>query len=265
MKQCVRFGGMFSLLLFCLSAARAHYSMLMPVKHAVKKGEAVTLTYQWGHAFEHQLSDAPKPESVFVLSPDGKKTDLTKSLEKDVEMGEKNKPTIYNFRFTPGERGDYVFVLRTPPIWMEEEHAFVQDLVKVVVHVQSPNEWDAYAQEDLEMVPLTRPYGLQAGMVFQAQVRERFKSDGKPVPKVLVECERYNAKMPKELPPDEQITRAAKTDPNGVVTCTLTDPGWWCVAAQREGGKKEREGKTYPVRQRAIHWIYVDDKPAAKK
>ena len=49
--------------------------------------------------------------------------------------------------------------------------------------------------------------------------------------RALVEIERYNAVVPKELPPDEQITRTAKTDPNGIFTCTLTEPGWWCLAA----------------------------------
>ena len=30
----------------------------------VKKGEAVTVLYQWGHPFEHQLFDAPSPGSA---------------------------------------------------------------------------------------------------------------------------------------------------------------------------------------------------------
>jgi cobalt/nickel transport protein len=251
--------------LLSFSSAWAHYNMLLPDKHSIKKGEEVTFTYQWGHPFEHQLFDAPKPAGVYVLSPDGKKTDLTKKLEEaKVPAGDKKDVTVYRFRFTPGERGDYVFALQTPPIWMEEEQEFLQDSVRVVLHVQAQKEWDADAGQELELAPLTRPYGLLAGMVFQAQAREHSQPPGKPVAGLLVEIERYNVAPSKELPPDEQITRAAKTDPNGVVTCTLTDPGWWCVAAQRQAAKKDRDGKAYPVRQRAIHWVYVDDKPAAK-
>ena len=79
-------------------------------------------------------------------------------------------------------------------------------------------------------------------------------------PPCLVEIERYNPTAPKELPADEHITRASKTDPNGVVTCTLTEPGWWCITAQRNGGVLMREGKEFPVRERATLWVYVDAK-----
>ena len=64
-----------------LSSARAHYNMLLPEKQSVKRGEPVTLLYQWGHPFEHQLFDAPAPQKVLVFSPDGKVTDLTTKLE----------------------------------------------------------------------------------------------------------------------------------------------------------------------------------------
>jgi cobalt/nickel transport protein len=111
-----------------------------------------------------------------------------------------------------------------------------------------------------EMIPLTRPYGLLPGMVFQAQAQ----FDKKPLAATLVEIERYNPTPPKTLPPDEHVTRAAKTDPNGVVTCTLPDSGWWCLTAQRDGGKKAREGKDHPLRQRTTLWVFVDDKPMSK-
>jgi cobalt/nickel transport protein len=110
------------------------------------------------------------------------------------------------------------------------------------------------------MAPLTRPYGLQPGLTFQAQVL----AGGKPLAGALVEVEHYNAAPPKELPPDEQITRTAKTDPSGVVTATLTEPGWWCLAAGRDGGTREHDGKPFPVRQRSILWVFVDEKPGPR-
>src|SRR5438445_13656285 len=123
-------------LLLFLSSAHAHYNMLLPEKHSVKKGDEVTFTYQWGHPFEHQLFDAPKPAIAFVLSPDDTKTDLTERLEEaKAPSGDKKEATVHRFRFKPQERGDYVFVLRTPLIWMEEEQEFLQDTVKVVLHV----------------------------------------------------------------------------------------------------------------------------------
>jgi cobalt/nickel transport protein len=247
-----------ALAVLALSAApaRAHYNMLLPDKASVKKGEQVTFTYQWGHPFEHELFDAPRPEKVSVLAPAGPETDLTESLEKvSVPAAEGKKVTAYRFRFTPRERGDYVVLLRTPPIWMKEEQEFLQDTVSVVLHVQAQKGWDAGLGDPYpHLVPLTRPYGLQPGMVFQAQLF-------KPHPerrRVLVEIERYNPTPPKELPPDEQITRTARTDPNAVVICTLTDPGWWAVTAVDVArGAVRPEG---PVRIRATLWVFVDEK-----
>jgi cobalt/nickel transport protein len=256
--------------------AGAHFNMLLPDKASVKKDEAVTLTYQWGHPFEHQLFDAPAPDKLTVLAPDGKATDLTKSLEKTTVAAEGKQVTAYQLKFTPEQRGDYVFVLQTPSIWMAEEEEFFQDTVKLVLHVQAQKGWDRAVSQDFEPLPLTRPYGLQPGMVFQSQVKAVMPVpfEGKfnelppldrplklqPLAGALVEVERYNATPPKELPPDEHITRAVKTDPGGVATCTLTDAGWWSVTAHHHGGLREREGKKYPVRRRATLWVFVDEK-----
>jgi cobalt/nickel transport protein len=254
-----------ALLILALLApsVQAHFSMFFPSKASVKKGETVTLIYMWGHPFEHELFDAPSPESWSVFSPDGKQTNLDKkNLEVAWLPGGKGKVLEYRLEFTPKERGDYLFVLKTPPIWLPEEKEFVQDTVRVVLHVQTQKGWDTANGAGFDMVPLTRPYGLQAGMMFQAQVLAPVPAIGatknKPLAGALVEIERYNPERPKELPPDEHITRAVKTDPNGVFTCTLTKPGWWCLTAQRDAGTRKHEGTAYPLRERITHWVYVD-------
>ncbi|HEV3263259.1 MAG TPA: DUF4198 domain-containing protein [Gemmataceae bacterium] len=240
-----------------VSPAAAHFNMLLPQTPSVKRGEAVTVVYQWGHPFEHQLFNAPPPAKLLALSPGGTSTDLLKALEKFRQQG----VTGYRFRFSARERGDFVFVLNTPPIWMEEDQEFLQDTVKVVLHVQAQKGWDQTAGQGFEMAPLTRPYGLQPGMVFQTQVL----GDGKPSAGTLVEIEHYHPEAPRELPPDEQMTHTAKTDRNGVVTCTLTEPGWWCLTAGRDGGRRKRQGQAYPVRQRTTLWVFVDDKIGSKR
>jgi cobalt/nickel transport protein len=247
-----------------VEGARAHFTMLLPQTPAAKRGEPVSVVYQWGHPFEHQLFDAAAPESVYVVAPDGQRTDLVKALQRiSVPTAEQKQAAAYRITFTPQRRGDHLLVLTAPPVWMADEQEFWQDTVKVVVHVQTQNGWDRSAGAAFEMVPLTRPYGLQPGMAFQAQVLVQ----GKPLAAAPVEIERYNAEPPKELPPDEQVTRAARTDPNGVVTGTLTEPGWWCLTARRDGGQRTHEGKPYPVRQRTTLWIFVDERgsPAPPK
>jgi cobalt/nickel transport protein len=238
------------------AAALAHFSMLLPQAASAQRAQTVLVVFQWGHPFEHELFDAPPPQGAFVLTPDQRQIGLEKALKKiTVQYGEK-KAVAYQVRFTPQERGDYTFVLINPPMWMEEYQEFWQDTARVTLHVQTQNGWDARTGQTFDMVPLTRPYGLQPGMVFQAQAF----GNGKPLAGCLVEVERYNPAAPKELPPDEQITRSAKSDPNGVVTCTLTEPGWWCLTSQQQSGKVERDGKAYPVRRRASLWVFVDEK-----
>jgi uncharacterized GH25 family protein len=262
--------------------APAHYNMLLPEKAAVKKDEAVRFTYQWGHPFEHQLFHAPRPQKVWVRSPAGKVSDLTETLEKISVPGADGKNvTAYQFRFTPAERGDHVFLLDTPPIWMEEEGEFWQDSVKVVLHVQAQKGWEKTVRtgKAFEFEPLTRPYGLLPGMVFQAKVRDpvafekKAPTDGPPVFEAremallagaFVEVERYNRIAPKELPPDELITRVVRTDPRGVATTTLTDPGWWALTVAVKAGTLEHKGEQRPVRRRSTLWVFVEDRPASR-
>jgi uncharacterized GH25 family protein len=237
--------------------------MLLPDKPSAKKGAEVVFRYQWGHPFEHELFDAPPPDAATVLAPDGKTTDLAKSLEKiSVPAGESKTVTAYQFRFTPEQRGDFVFLLKTPPIWMAEDEEFLQDNVKVVLHVQAQKDWDATVWPDFEWAPLTRPYGLEPGMAFQAQLQAGGPQKG--AAGALVEIEHYHAEPPKSIPADEFCTRTARTDLSGVVTATLTDPGWWCLAANRNAGKKDHGGKSYPVHERSILWVYVNEKIADK-
>jgi cobalt/nickel transport protein len=257
-------------------AAEGHFNILLPQSASARKGEAVTFLYRFGHPFEHELFDAPPPARLFAVAPDGKRTELAMSLEKTkVPAGGKEgvTRTAYRFRFTPEQRGDYTFILETPPIWMEEDQEFLQDTVKVILHVQAQKGWDADPDRQFRIVPLTRPYGLQPGAVFQAQVfgppepgigGTELTAKPRPVAGALVEIERFNAERPVKLPPDEFRTLTARTDPNGVVTTSLPEAGWWSITAQRDGGRRTYNGKTGPVRQRVTLWVWVDEKMTGK-
>ena len=211
---------------------------------------------------------------MFAIAPDGKIIELSKKLEK-IKLATPDKKAVvaYQLRFTPNQRGDYTFVLHTPPIFLEEDGEFVQDVVKVVLHVQAQKNWDADFRDPtinrsggFKVVPLTRPYGLLPGMVFQARfwIPDKAPSIGaqpaQPLAGALVEVERFNPTPPKKLPPDEHITRTAKTDPNGIVTYTLPESGWWCLTGQADGGMRNHNGKKIPVRLRTTFWVHVDEK-----
>lgn len=261
------FGMALLLLIGVGPASWGHFNMLIPDKHSIKKGETVTFTYQWGHPFEHQLFDAPAPENIVVYPPQGAKIDLSKSLEKIAVPGvDGKKVTAYRFPFTPEQRGDYTFVLQTRPIWMEEEKMFLQDTVKVVLHVQAQNGWDrataAPAHDNL--TPLTRPYGLLPGMVFRAEALDGSRKSDRAAAGRSVEIERYNPAPPKQLPPEEHITYLARTDRTGVAAFTLPEPGWWSMTVTFGTDALKHEDKEYPRHRRITLWVPVDEKVNVK-
>jgi uncharacterized GH25 family protein len=252
----LRHGLVAALLLGGPAAASAHYHMLLPDKPAAKTGEAVTFTFQFGHPFEHQLFDTQPPEAVYVIAPDGSKIDLAaKQVKMTVDGAEGKKVTAYRFAFTPEKRGDHIVVAVAPAQKVEGEPLPLKDVAKLVLHVQTQNVWErrglAPGAAPLETCPLTRPYGLKAGMAFQVEVEEPAEAGGRPLPGVLVEVERYNPTPPKELPPDEHITRTARTSKAGAATANLTEPGWWAVTAVRD-----KDG----IRHRSTLWVPVDEK-----
>jgi cobalt/nickel transport protein len=221
----------------------------------------VSVLYQWGHPFEHQLSDAPKPATVVVTGPEGKDTTLTGSLSRvEVAAAEGKKVVGYRVSFKADRRGDYTVCLTTAPVWDEEAKQFHEHEVKAVVHVEAQKNWDADAKRDLDLLPLTRPYGLTPGSLFQ--VRFRSKSGG--IPNAHVEAERYNQTPPKVIPADELVTQAMKTDPNGVATTILPGAGWWCLSASVHEGTREHQGKRYPVKRQVTFWVHVQEAPARK-
>jgi cobalt/nickel transport protein len=259
--------GLALVVLVCSASwGRGHFHILLPDSWSARKDQGVTLTLRFGHPFEHQIFDASAPRSLVVLGPDGKKTDLTSKLEKVSLKGDKGKKVAgFRVKYKPQKRGDYVFVLRSRPVYLEDDKAFIQDTVKVVLHVQAQKGWDG----DLglsELVPLTRPYGLTPGMVFQAEMPDRSRPtlDGAarihPLSGALAEIERYNPKPPAKLPADEQITRTVKVDRQGKLTATLPEAGWWSLTVTSPHPRKHKaDGKEGPLRGRSTLWVFVDE------
>jgi cobalt/nickel transport protein len=247
--------------LFACEAAHAHYHMLLSDRVGVKAGEQVTVTYQFGHPFEHELSDAEPPAEVVLIDPDGKAVALRDAVKPIEVSSDDRKVRAFHIPVQPASRGDHTLVVTSPPIWFADEKHFVRDVTKIVLHVQTQRGWDAPAARDrFDLTPLTRPYGLRPGAAFRVQVGPGSGS------RDVVKAERYNSSPPKSLPPDEQITQAVKTDSAGTATVTLHDPGWWCVTAIRRDPAvtRERDGRSYPVVERVTLWVHVDDKPALK-
>jgi cobalt/nickel transport protein len=267
-----RFAAAILLLIGCSTTSSAHYNMLFPDKPWANKDEKVTLTYQFGHPFEHELFDAPKPVSVVVLRPKApfqEALDFDKALTKiELPGADGRKVTAWRFSYTPSERGDHVFVLKTAPIKHDEAGHFIEDVVKVVLHVQTQNGWDRFEKGNpIDIVPYTRPYGLLPGMAFKGRAGSfpYMKNDGRtrdahPDAGLRIEIEKYNAKPMKDLPPDELITFQTKTDFDGFFVTTLPDAGWWGVTALAQPEKVGQGKDARTITRRATLWLRVDEK-----
>jgi cobalt/nickel transport protein len=249
-------------------AAHAQCHILTLDKPSVAVEQAVTCSLRFGHPFKHQILTAQKPARVAVKAPDGSTADLSAKVERVENTGPNGREIVaFQWKYTPAQRGDYLVTVETQPIWIPEQSEFVVDSVKTILHVETQNGWEARAGLPLELVPLTRPYGLRTWLTFQALVvgkgaddRGRGEPECRPVQGILVEVERLNPSPPQDLPPPEHITRTVRTDPVGVATTTLTEGGWWSLTAVRDGGTRERAGRTFPVKLRSTLWIYVDEK-----
>ncbi|RME71286.1 MAG: DUF4198 domain-containing protein [Planctomycetota bacterium] len=250
MRRTVRLATALVVVLFvAVSAARAHFTIVLPDASSVRKGDTVRLDMQFGHPFEHELADMPPPARLALRSPTGTIRELTNavSLYRTLPLGS-GKARTYRARWQPDVRGDWLVDLRTAP--MRHGAGLQRDHVKLVVHVQAERGWDAVLGQPLEIVPLTRPYGLFPGVTLRGQVF----ANGSPLAQgfAYVSVERYNPRAPKTLPPEERITRTERTGPGGTFAVTLPEAGWWVIAAERP-----RRTESAKVHERGLLWVYV--------
>ncbi len=274
MLQKPRFVYILGVIMLCLwlpLTASSHYHTYWPKKPGCygQPGEVVTWQYFWGHPFEMLISDAPPPK-FFIRTPAGQKENvkLKEITLTDQESGKDRR--AYEVEYRPSSPGDYYLCLEGQPQFIPEENILWQDYVKAVWHVVAEKGWDKPVGLDFEIIPLTRPYGWPTGSLFNAQARFM----GKPLKGAAVEVEKFNGffvpqdKMPKDLTGADNvplITRVTKTDVNGYLSCTLDSPGWWIITVVHPHGKKNWQGKTYPLERRASLWVYLEPSPPSVK
>jgi cobalt/nickel transport protein len=226
-------------------------------------GERITWQYFWGHPYEMILFDAEAPR-IYVVSPDGQKADLAPVPVEMEDPGTGQMRAAFTFSHAPEAIGDSWLVLEAPPCPIAEEGAAVKDYVKQCVHVMAETGWERGLGLPIELVPLTRPYGLEAGFAFTA----RAYLDGEPLAGSAVEIEKFNRfhVTAESLPKDQygledvpMITRAARTDANGYVTVTLDEPGWWMISVAAESGTVSVDGQDWARVLRGGLWVHVEE------
>jgi len=232
----------------------AHFGMVIPSDSMVMQGDArdISLTVSFSHPFEMVGMDMEKPEK-FELLLNGNKTDLLTSLKETKVMDRKAWKSGYKIN----RPGVYWFYMEPRPYWEPAEDCFIIHYTKTIVAAFGGDTgWDEPLGLKTEIVPVTRPFGLYAGNVFQGIVLV----DGKPAPETEVEIEYYNKEKKCEAPNDYFITQVVKADKNGVFTYAVPKAGWWGFAGLGTSDKKlKHDGEDKDVEIGAVLWIEFKD------
>ena len=235
-------------------SAKAHFGMLIPSDSMVMQEDSrsVTLVLSFSHPFEVVGMELVKPK-IFNVLAGGIHVDLLDSLESIRVMGHKAWKAAY-----PVKRpGVYMFYMQPEPYWEAAEDSYIIHHTKTVVTAYGDDEgWDEELGLKTEIVPLSKPFGLYAGNVFQGIV----KLDGKAVPFAEVEVEYLNEDKKYTAPTDYMITQSIKADGNGVFTYAAPVSGWWGFAALISADYKiPYQGIEKDVELGAVIWVYFHE------
>ncbi len=216
MNRILMIGCFIGTMLMLASSAGAHFGMVIPSDAMVMQEDNRTLELDlsFSHPFEMIGMELVKPK-VFSVYTDGHSANLLETLKAIEVMGHQAWQAFYKVK----RPGVYMFYMEPQPYWEPAEDCFIVHYTKTVVAAFGDDEgWDGEIGLKTEIVPLTKPFGLYAGNIFQGIV----KLNGKPVPYAEVEIEYYNQDGKAQAPTEYMITQTIKADHNGVFTYART-------------------------------------------
>lgn len=230
--------------------AWAHFGMVIPSDQMVMQGENtdVRVDLLFWHPFEGMGMELVKP-AKFAVVANGQEMNLLGFLKSAKMDGHQTWTTTYKVK----RPGVYMFYMEPQPYWEPAEDCFIVHYTKTVITAFGDDEgWDEEIGLKTEIVPMSKPYGLYAGNVFQGIV----KLNGKPVPYAEVEVEYYNKDGKYGAPTDYMVTQTIKADVNGVFTYAAPRSGWWGFAALNTSDeKKKHEGEDKDIELGAVIWV----------
>jgi cobalt/nickel transport protein len=230
-----------------------HFQVLLPGSDIIEDpaNTAVSIDCIFCHPFEGALMNMAYPSAFGVVVIGGPEEDLLATLKENSVDGFSAWRSTYKIK----QPGDHVFYVEPAPYWEPAEEKFIVHYTKVVVNGFGLEiGWDAEVGLKTEIIPLTRPYGLYAGNIFQGVVLV----DGKPAPFTEVEVEYYNKDGTYTAVSGPFVTQVIKADANGIFSYAMPVAGWWGFAALSEAKEKmvrKPDGGSYPVEIGALIWV----------
>lgn len=235
--------------------AQAHFPILIHDAGLAATNGPVTVTYATGHPFELDFEPAARPERVRWLDRRGRATDVTASLAETLFRADTNA-VAWKFVFDPAI-DDLLVALDSEPSLDSRQKTLYREYVKLWLYRGRQESWQQRTGQPLEIVPLTRPYGLRPGTVFTG----RLLRGNQPVADTEIYAERLNDLRPdtRSLPPEPLITFVVRTDGDGRFALTLSDPGWWVFGAYVDDlGSVAYQGESWRLEGFAGAWVRVE-------
>jgi cobalt/nickel transport protein len=255
MKKTIGIWMIIAAVLATTGSAFGHFGMVIPSDNMVMQHDnrSVILQLSFRHPMEMVGMELVKPK-VFKVWANGKTKDLLDGLKPTLIMNHRAWQMDYRIK----RPGIYIFYMEPQPYWESAEDVFIIHYTKTVVTAFGDDEgWDEEIGLKTEIVPLSKPFGLYTGNVFQGIV----KLNGKPIPYAEVEVEHYNMDNKAQAPTDYMVTQTIKADQNGVFTYAVPKSGWWGFAALNEADfkLKTKSSEEKGVELGAVIWIHFED------
>ncbi|WP_006787973.1 DUF4198 domain-containing protein [Thiorhodospira sibirica] len=243
----------------------AHFQLL----YTPQLNHAAPATLPFKLVFTHPagngaVMDMATPEQFFVVHQT-EKTDLLSTLKPITWNGAHNQGKAFEAQVPVRRNGDYLFAL-VPAPYHEEGEGYIQQFTKTIVNRGGvPSGWDEPLGLTAEIVPLTKPYALYAGMLFSAQVLYQ----GEPVPGAEIEVEfmnhpvvldanRLNPQGILQFPSPAFETFVTRADAQGIFYFTVPHAGFWGFAAV-DLSPEGTEHKGEPLHHEAVIWVQAHE------
>lgn len=246
------------LLLVLPGTTFAAHGLIIPSDDIVGPGENPTLAVQVKlyDPVEYRALAMAKPQR-FGVQHLGEPTELLAALKPVQEQD----PAAWTAPFAIKRPGDYTFFTETTPRWNALDDQFIVHLAKVCVNAFGLEEgWDEPVGLEVEIVPLSRPYGLWAGNLFSGQVL----LNGDPAPYVLIEVawlgETFDGAAPIAQTAPAYRLQKIRADANGIFHYAMPRAGWWGFAATLDADWTiQKDGAEKPVSLVASYWVLSRD------
>lgn len=197
------------------------------------------------------------PQSfAMIFQPDKGGEPVRKDLLGDAEEILYRDQKAWGANVELPEPGLYQFVAEGKPFWDERKGIYLQQSAKVFLPVLSGGSgWENPAGQSMEIIPLSRPYGLRCPALFSALALH----DGRPAAGIPVSAALISSAGKNPAASRWSGFMESRTDSSGIFSFVFNQPGWWiCDAAAAGDPLKGADGQMKEVRKSAIIWVYVE-------